>query len=267
MQICNSIAQSQSCKKYHFESLYHITFVALNRIQDANLRRSGACFYATKRCVVRVGLVADDDAYFRMAVVSILKQRLGFSDVEEAASLDEALAKLAEMPTVEAALFDLSMPGMNTPTNLRSVRNCIPGARLAVVSGSQNKNDILLSLQAGAHGYIPKSFTIPELTSALTSIFDGQIYVPPLLADLEEEQTPVPEEHNENAEGANAISSLTPRQREVLELLIKGKSNKEIARILDISRGTIKIHLNAIFRHFGVTNRAAAAVAGTRYSL
>jgi DNA-binding NarL/FixJ family response regulator len=216
---------------------------------------------------VRVGLVADDDAYFRMAVVSILKQKLGFSDVEEAESLEEALAKLAEMPTVEAALFDLSMPGMKTPTNLRSVRNCIPGARLAVVSGSQNKNDILLSLQAGAHGYIPKSFTISELTSALTSIFDGQIYVPPLLADLEEEQVLAPEDPTAIHEELSPSVNLTPRQREVLELLIKGKSNKEIARILEISRGTIKIHLNAIFRHFGVTNRAAAAVAGTRYNL
>ena len=74
----------------------------------------------------RIGIVADDDAYFRMAVGAILTRQLGFSDIIEAGSLDEALERLSEETGISAALFDLSMPGLRTPMNLRSVRECFP---------------------------------------------------------------------------------------------------------------------------------------------
>jgi DNA-binding NarL/FixJ family response regulator len=148
---------------------------------------------------MRVGLIADDDAYFRMAVSAILTRQFGFSGVLEAASLDEALECLSENPNVCAALFDLSMPGMRTPTHLRAVRECFPNARIAVISGSTSRHDILLALEAG-----------------------------------------------------------------VLDLLVQGKTNKEIALALRLGEGTVKIHMAAIFRYFGVNNRAAAAVAGAR---
>jgi DNA-binding NarL/FixJ family response regulator len=215
---------------------------------------------------LRVGLIADDDAYFRMAVSAILTRQLGFSKVIEASSLDEALECLGENISTCAALFDLSMPGMRTPTNLRAVRECYPKTRVAVISGSSARRDILLALEAGVHGYMLKSLGITELTAALQTVFDGDIYVPPSLAE-------VPAAYDEPLRGqAESLSSeqidpghpLTPRQQEVLDLLIKGKSNKEMALALRLGEGTVKIHLAAIFRYFGVSNRAAAAVAGTR---
>ncbi len=218
---------------------------------------------------MRIGLIADDDSYFRMAMSAILTRQLGFSRIMEVGSLDEALECLDQNSDVSAALFDLSMPGMKTPTNLRIVRESFPHARVAVVSGSQSRRDILLSLEAGVHGYVPKSLSIPELTGALQTVLDGSLYVPALLADVEapsEDELPTETGQGEPNEVDPAFM-LTRRQREVLDLLIKGKSNKEIALALKLGEGTVKVHLAAIFRHFGVNNRAAAAVAGMRACL
>jgi DNA-binding NarL/FixJ family response regulator len=216
----------------------------------------------------RVGLVADDDAYFRVAVGAILTRHFGFTTVVEAASFDEAIERLSENIQTDAALFDLSMPGMSTPTNLRAVRECFPATRVSVISASSCRLNILSALEAGVHGYILKSLSVSELVSALTMVFSGGIYVPPCLADLPSstDDTARPRQLPEaSASGLAAPSNtLTARQQDVLDLLIKGKSNKEIALALRLGEGTVKIHMAAIFRYFGVNNRAAAAVAGAR---
>jgi DNA-binding NarL/FixJ family response regulator len=110
-----------------------------------------------------------------------------------------------------------------------------------------------------------KSLSIAELKSALQVVFGGGIYVPPSLAEISSivaeavrEMTGPPLAPDQ----ADPGHVLTSRQKDVLDLLIKGKSNKEIALALKIGEGTVKIHMAAIFRYFGVNNRAAAAVAG-----
>ncbi|MFC4172921.1 LuxR C-terminal-related transcriptional regulator [Microvirga sp. GCM10011540] len=215
----------------------------------------------------RIGLVADDDAYFRIAVSAILTRQFGFSEIKEASSFDEAVEFLAENDNASAALFDLSMPGMRTPANLRAVRECFPSARVGVISASNSRRDILLALEAGVHGYMLKSLSISELTAALTMVFGGGIYVPPSLADISsigaEPCLPEPVEALAPEPAGNG-HVLTSRQKDVLDLLIQGKTNKEIALALRLSEGTVKIHMAAIFRYFGVNNRAAAAVAGAR---
>lgn len=218
---------------------------------------------------MRIGLIADDDTYFRMAMSAILTRQLGFSHIMEVGSLDEALTCLDQNSEVSAALFDLSMPGMTTPTNLRIVRENFPKARVAVVSGSQSRRDILLALEAGVHGYVPKSLSIAELTGALRTVLDGSLYVPCCLANVDPATDDAPPARTERAvpDDIDPLHLLTRRQQEVLDLLIRGKSNKEIALALKLGEGTVKVHLAAIFRHFGVTNRAAAAVAATRSSL
>ncbi|MCG7391514.1 response regulator transcription factor [Microvirga sp. ACRRW] len=226
----------------------------------------------------RIGLIADDDAYFRMAVGAILSRQFGFSKIIEAGSLDEALERLGENDQIDVALFDLSMPGMRTPTNLRTVRECFPNAKVGVISASSNRRNILLALEAGVHGYMLKSLSITDLAAALQIIFDGGVYVPPCLADISSAPVETSEEENiktiaekaepsvpvQEAEPSETSSPLTPRQRDVLDLLVQGKTNKEIALALGLGEGTVKIHMAAIFRYFGVNNRAAAAVAGAR---
>jgi DNA-binding NarL/FixJ family response regulator len=211
----------------------------------------------------RIGLIADDDAYFRMAVGAILTRQFSFSEVIEAGSLDEALERLSAEEDVSAALFDLSMPGLGTPANLRAVRECFPQTRVAVISGSNSRRDMLMAFEAGVHGYMLKSLSITELTTALETIFNGGIYAPPSLADISTLPEPLKELEPSEAE-SEGTSPLTPRQQDVLDLLVKGKTNKEIALVLGLGEGTVKIHMAAIFRYFGVNNRAAAAVAGAR---
>jgi DNA-binding NarL/FixJ family response regulator len=221
----------------------------------------------------RIGLIVDDDAYFRMTVGAILERQFDCSQIIEAGSLDEALERLGERPYVALALFGLSAPGMRTPTNLRTVRECFPQTRVAIVSMSGNRRNILLALEAGVHGYMLKNLSATEMTAALKVIFDGGIYVPPSLADIssslvetsdEEPQQSATQESEASAPEPAPVSPLTPRQQDVLDLLVQGKTNKEIALALGLGEGTVKIHMAAIFRYFGVNNRAAAAVAGAR---
>jgi DNA-binding NarL/FixJ family response regulator len=106
---------------------------------------------------------------------------------------------------------------------------------------------------------------VDDLTLALASILGGNIYVPPLLAQVSSDELGGTTFSGTDRRAApDVLARLTPRQRDVLELLVKGQSNKEIARTLDLGEGTVKIHLAALFRNLGVRNRATAAVAGAQ---
>jgi DNA-binding NarL/FixJ family response regulator len=132
----------------------------------------------------RIALVADDDAFFRMALRTILISQIGCSEVIEAGCFDEALERLGEHANISVALFDLSMPGIKTPAKLRVIRETFPSVRVVVVSASDSRYDVLVALEAGVHGYVPKSLGIAELTAALKVVFEGAVYVPPLLPEL-----------------------------------------------------------------------------------
>jgi DNA-binding NarL/FixJ family response regulator len=212
-----------------------------------------------------VALIADDDEFFRIALRTILTGELGFSEVIETASLDGAIERLPERDDISLALFDLAMPGMESPASLKAVRDFDPELRVAVVSASTDRSDILAALEAGVHGYVPKGLGATELAAAVRLIIAGVIYVPPVLASRpRREDEFVSEKAGAGTPPTLASVSLTPRQRDVLVLLVQGLSNKEIARKLDLGEGTIKIHLAALYRSLGVRNRQAAAAAGAR---
>lgn len=207
-------------------------------------------------------LVADDDEFFRAALHAILTSSLGFARVIEVGSFDEAADRLGEEGSSKAislALFDLSMPGLSNPANLRSIREALPDITVVVISASERRSDILASLEAGVHGYVPKGLGISELERALGLVLDGTIYVPALLADISRAPDQVRTPWAERPTAARHFPELTPRQQDVLELIVKGKSNKEIARALDVREGTVRVHMTALFRNLGVTNRTAAA--------
>jgi DNA-binding NarL/FixJ family response regulator len=210
----------------------------------------------------QVALIADDDEFFRMALATVLTSKVNFSEVVQAASLDEAVEKLSARDDVSLALFDLAMPGMESPASLRAVRDCFKTLRVAVVSSSKNRRDVLAALEAGVHGYVPKGLGIAELADAVRLILEGVIYVPTSIAILpsgEEKALVLP---NTARPKKSALAILTPRQRGVLELLVEGKSNKAIARGLGLGEGTVKVHMAALFRSLDVKSRTAAAVAG-----
>lgn len=206
-------------------------------------------------------LIADDDEFFRQSVQAILQKRFGFSDVVQCGSLDEAVEALSSNEFVSFALFDLMMPGMQSPGNLKAVRECFPNLRLVVASASEQRGDILHALEVGVHGYIAKRLGVSKLTEALDLILRGHILVPSSLSEIDPGATDL----RAPAELASlSAESLSPRQSQVLQLLMQGKSNKEIARALKLGEGTVKVHLAALFRTLGVNSRSGAAALGAK---
>lgn len=206
-----------------------------------------------------VALIADDDEFFRMALGMILKDHLGFTTVIEATSLEESMDYLISRDDISLALYDLAMPGMESAASLRAVRESFPEKKVAVISASGRRSDVLLALNSGVHGYVPKSLGAPCIRNALAMIMNGQVYVPPLISEIDNE-----EPSYEDSSDQHTLQSLTPRQKEILHLLVKAKSNKEIARTLSICEGTVKVHLSALFRNLGTDSRSATAVIGAQ---
>jgi len=213
----------------------------------------------------RIALTADDDEFFRAALRFILSSRLGFSDVIETGSFDDALEHLTTRGNISLALFDLSMPGMDSPGSLRTVREFFPNTRVAMVSASKARADILMTLDAGAHGYVSKDLSMAEMTEIIQKIMEGWVYVPPSVAEISSATEARTFLRDRSTRETGDVSMLTLRQRQVLDLLIEGKSNKEIARALQLSDGTIKVHMAALFKNLGVNSRSAAAALGARY--
>lgn len=215
-------------------------------------------------------LIADDHGLYRSGFGFLLRDRMGFRSVIEAATFDAALDRLAETPGVELALFDLAMPGISGTESLSVVKQTYPGIRVAIVSGSEERNDVVKAVAMGLNGYVPKSLPDDEIVGALQDILDGRVFVPRFMtsaaaaaAAQSAKQMRNLQEGNGNRggdPGGGATSkSISPRQRDVLECVRRGLSNKEIARQLDIAEGTVKIHLAALFSHFGARNRTELA--------
>ena len=158
---------------------------------------------------------------------------------------------------IELVLLDLQMPGMDGWQALRRIRENDPGVAVVIVSASEDAADVRAALDAGASGFIPKSSTAQLLRAALEVVLSGGVYIPSLL--IEEPAggmsgDPEPDRRRERA------SQLTPRQREVLILMSRGLSNREIGEVLGIAPGTVKTHLSALFEILDVSNRTEATL-------
>lgn len=204
-------------------------------------------------------LIGDDHVLFREGLRRLLEQLKEGSEFIEASSFDELLALCDGDTTFDLVLTDLRMPGWPGFSGIQMLRDKQPGAKVVVVSASEAHADVRDALEHGAAGYIPKSSSVKIMLSALDLIFSGGVYVPPTVL----------RESGESAEPRPAVPPadpaleqlLTQRQREVLERLREGKSNKQIAHELGLSEGTVKIHMTAIFKSLGVRNRTQAAMA------
>jgi DNA-binding NarL/FixJ family response regulator len=207
-------------------------------------------------------LVADDHEVFRIGLVQLLRRGMKVKRFLEAESFSGVVGHLKDA-SLTLAIVDLRMPGMSGPQDIVRMRRLRPDVQIVVLSASDSREDILDALSAGVHGYIVKSQHTEQLIDRLRYILSGEIYVPAILA---EQPTP------EVAEGARVRDreqpvrkSLSSRQHQVLKGLVEGKSNKEIAKALNVAEGTVKMHLAALFRVLGATNRAHAAALGKQH--
>lgn len=206
-------------------------------------------------------LIGDDHVLFREGLRRLLEQLKEGASFQEASNFDELLDKAGAGEAYDLVLTDLRMPGWPGFTGIQMLRERQPDAKVVVVSASEAHHDVRDALEHGASGYIPKSSSVKIMLSALDLIFSGGVYVPPTVLREGSEAEP--------RIGAGAMPPadpqlehlLTQRQREVLDRLREGKSNKQIAHELGLSEGTVKIHMTAIFKSLGVRNRTQAAMA------
>lgn len=216
-------------------------------------------------CLRPAALIADDDDFFRLALRGILIDQLGISDIVETETLDEATETMASLGTVKFAFFDLNMPGLDTFTAIRSTREAFPDVRVAVVSASSDRYDVLRALEAGAHGFVPKGEGVRQLGLAIRMIGDGEIYIPSFLTDIRNTQSGSNDFYPDRSGQATVeLDNITPRQRDVLGHLVKGMSNKEIARAMCVSESAVKFHIASLCSRLGVKNRTEIAARVSR---
>jgi DNA-binding NarL/FixJ family response regulator len=193
-------------------------------------------------------------------------------------SLEEALEKLKLEQSIKLAIVDLSAPGMAGPTTIKMLRNRFPQLKIIAVSASQNRDVIFECLVQGAYGCILKTQPGTEILNAIRVVLSGGIYVPASVADAAENSVDlslasesiliaVKGDERVTASGTEATASvhLSKQQLVVLRLLIRGLSNKAIARELQLAEGTIKVHLNGVFKALKVNSRVQAVIRSAEY--
>jgi DNA-binding NarL/FixJ family response regulator len=200
-------------------------------------------------------IIADDHPLFRDALRQTVAARYPAAAIEEAASLDEVVARLGAEEDADLVLLDLVMPGMHGFSGLLFLRAQYPGVPVVIVSASEDVGSIRNAISFGASGYIPKSLATDRIGQAITAVLAGAVWTPPDV-DLE------PRGASGNL--VDRLVTLTPQQLRVLMMLSEGLLNKQIAYELDVSEATVKAHVSAILLKLGVDSRTQAVIAASR---
>jgi two-component system NarL family response regulator len=189
-------------------------------------------------------MIVEDHAIVRQGLAALLRMVPEFVIVAEAEDGRQAI-ELYRKHQPDVTLMDLRLPQMNGVDAIGRIRLEFPQARIIVLTTFDGDEDIFRALQAGARGYLLKGMTGEELNEAIRSVYAGKSRIPAPVAERLAERMSAP--------------ALTSRETEVLELIVGGNSNKEIASALSISEATVKTHINSLLGKLGVTDRTQAA--------
>lgn len=209
-------------------------------------------------------LVVDDHVLIRDALRSVLKEVKGDVVVVEASDSRQAMALVAEHADLGLVLLDLNLPDRDGFSVLAELRESYPTISVVVLSGQHDRASVVKALDLGALGFIPKSGQREVMLSALQLVFSGGIYIPPeILVRSEQPASPsgATPQAGERPQVSPSDLGLTGRQLDVLALMMQGKSNKAICRVLDLAEPTVKNHVTAILKALNVTNRTEAVIA------
>ncbi len=193
-------------------------------------------------------LIADDHDLLRDMLVMFLGSQ-GDIATETAADVDAACARVEQDEPFDLILLDLNMPGMNGLNGLSRMMALKGGQRVALMSGEATREIAEQALEAGAAGFVPKTLPAKSMINAVRFMAMGEQYAPIdfMTAPAETPVNPLAEK-------------LTARELQVLKGLTEGKSNKEIARDLDLQEPTVKLHVKTLYRKVGAANRTQAAL-------
>lgn len=206
-------------------------------------------------------LIGDDHLLFREGLCRLLEQMHENTVFVEAGSFAEVVAACQRDDHFDIILLDLNMHGWPGFEGIRDIQAQQPGSPVVVISASESINDIRGALDHGATGYIPKSSSVKVMIGALNLVMSDGIYVPPMAITFASDMGQRRRGADTSPTERGGSFGLTQRQREVLDCLRAGKSNKQIAYELGLSEGTVKIHVTAIFKSLGVKNRTQAVIA------
>jgi len=191
-------------------------------------------------------LVVDDHFVVRIGLASALNLEPDMEVVAEAKDGREAL-DLYDKHTPDVVVMDYQLPHLNGAEATTAIRAKHPGAKIIILSVYKGEEDVHRAVQAGAAGYLPKSSEPQELLEAIRVIHKGRRYFPKAI--------------NAALAARAARTELSDREKEVLQALVRGRSNKEIASALGISENTVKVHTTRVFEKLGVADRLEAVTA------
>ena len=208
-------------------------------------------------------LVVDDHPLIRSAMRDVLKEVKGDAIVLEASSYSQAMQVIAEHPDLELILLDLNLPDRDGFSVLTELGERDPPIPVVVLSAQQDRDSINRALDLGALGFIPKPGQPELMVSALQFVLAGGVYIPPEIRARDQPLARQPDEKQptNRPSVSPADLGLTDRQVEVLSLMMQGKSNKAICRILNVAEPTVKNHVTAILKALKVSNRTEAVIA------
>jgi DNA-binding NarL/FixJ family response regulator len=197
-------------------------------------------------------LIVEDHNVVRQGLMALINMAEGIQVVGEAADGVEAIAQFRKLQP-DVTLVDLRLPKLSGVEIIQRVRSESPQARFVVLTTYDGDEDIYRALKSGAKAYLLKGMTSEELISTIREVAAGRSHIPAAIAERLAERM--------------GTEDLTPREADVLEQIVQGKSNKEIATELDISEATVKTHINSLLGKLGVTDRTQAATAAIRRGL
>ena len=191
-------------------------------------------------------MIVDDHPVVRFGLAAIIGLQPDMSVAGEAGSGEEACS-LCDVHPADVVLMDLRLPKMSGVDAIRAIRTRHPALRFIVLTTYDGDEDIHRALEAGAHSYLLKAMSHTDLANAIRTVHAGSKYIPASIS--------------KSLEGRPPQSGLSARELQVLELIVKGRSNKEIGEALGISEATVKWHVNMILSRLDVTDRTQATVA------
>ena len=209
-------------------------------------------------------LIVDDHALVAGALTLLLEDRDPEADVHTAATADAALELVDREGDADLLILDLSLPGVTGTELMEEIVRRQPMLKILVVSGLADQESIMRVLQLGAAGFVPKSLDTELLSRASDFVLKGGVYIPSKLLTESQKDGFFTRTAARLKTPEAAPPHLTDRQLDVLAQLAKGAPIKRICRELDLSEGTVKTHVAAIYRSFGASNRTEALIAARR---
>jgi DNA-binding NarL/FixJ family response regulator len=197
-------------------------------------------------------LIVDDHPIMRVGVAALIASSKEMVTVGQAGSGEEAIEQHA-LHKPDITLMDLRLPGISGVETIRRIRRVSPEARFIVLTTYEGDEDIHQAMEAGASGYLVKGLPQEMLVNAVRKVHNGGRYLPPPMSQTLASRTP--------------DSSLSTRERQVLGLVAKGKSNKAIAAELGITEATVKCHVSVILMRLNSSDRTQAVVTGLQRGL